>query len=108
MAEKTLKFGNIRVNKKEFQKSKQPIDLISVNISQIVVSNNFKHSNEEFKYFMGYQENEMVKPLCIILRQMTVYIKYFEKGWKNMSFFVRDYDVLDKYKKLNGMRLKIN
>ena len=80
MAEKILKFGNIRVNKKEFQKSKQPIDLISVNISQIVVSNNFKHSNEEFKYFMGYQENEMVKPLCTILRQMTVYIKYFEKG----------------------------
>ena len=27
MAEKTLKFDNIRVNKKEFYKSKQPIDL---------------------------------------------------------------------------------
>ena len=38
MAEKTLTFGNIRVNKKEFLKSKQPIDLISVNIGQIVVS----------------------------------------------------------------------
>ena len=27
MSEKTLKFDNIRVNKKEFHKSKQPIDL---------------------------------------------------------------------------------
>ena len=26
MSEKTLKFNNIRVNKKEFHKSKQPID----------------------------------------------------------------------------------
>ena len=49
MSEKTLKFSNIRINKKEFCKSKQPIDLISVNIDQIVVSEKFKHSDEGFK-----------------------------------------------------------
>ena len=49
MSEKTLKFSNIRINKKEFYKSKQPIDLISVNIDQIVVSEKFKHSDEGFK-----------------------------------------------------------
>ena len=38
MSEKALKFNNIRVNKKEFHKSKQPIDLMSVNVDQIVVS----------------------------------------------------------------------
>ena len=32
MREKKLKFDNIRVNKKEFHKSKQPIDLDLVNI----------------------------------------------------------------------------
>ena len=32
MSEKTLKFDNIRVNKKEFHKSKQSIDLMSVNV----------------------------------------------------------------------------
>ena len=42
MNEKTLKFNNIRVNKKEFDKSKQPIDLMSVNIDQIVVSDKLK------------------------------------------------------------------
>ena len=31
MSEKTLKFDNIRGNKKEFHKSQQPIDLNSVN-----------------------------------------------------------------------------
>ena len=97
MSEKALKFDNIRVNKKEFHKSKQPIDLMSVNVDQIVVSDKFKHSDEGFKYFIGYQEDEIVKPLCIILPQMGGYIKYFENGGKNMSFFVRDDNVLDKY-----------
>ena len=90
MSEKTLKFNNIKLNKKEFHKSKEPIDLILVNVDQIVVSDKFKHSEEGYKYFIGYQENEIVKPLCIILTQMSGYIKYFENRGKNMSFFIKD------------------
>ena len=37
MSEKTLKFDNIRVNKKEFHKFKQPIKLDLINVDQIVV-----------------------------------------------------------------------
>ena len=94
MNEKTLKFENIRVNKKEFHKSKQPVDLASVNIDQIVISGKFKHSDEGFKYFIGYKKDEIVKPLYIILPQMNGYIKYSENGSKNMSFFNKDDDVL--------------
>ena len=49
MSEKTLKFGNIRINKKEFHKSKQSIDLMSINVDQIVISDKFKHSSKGFK-----------------------------------------------------------
>ena len=84
MSEKTLKFNNIRVNKKGFHKSKEPIDLMSVIADQI--SDKFKHNNEGFKYFIGYKEGEIVKLLCIILPRMSGYIKYFENGRKNMSF----------------------
>ena len=52
MSEKTLKFNNIRVNKKEFHKSKPPIDLMSANVDQIVISDKFKHSDEGFKYLL--------------------------------------------------------
>ena len=97
MSEKTLKFHNIRVNKKEFHKSKQPIDLDLINVDQIVVSDKFKHSDDGFKYFIGYKEGEIVKPLCIILPQMSGYIKYFENGGKNMSFLIKNDRVLDKY-----------
>ena len=68
MSEKTLKFDNIRVNKKEFHKSKQPINLDLVNVDQIVISDKFKHSDDGFKYFIGYKEDHIVKPLCIILK----------------------------------------
>ena len=53
MSEKTLKFDNITVNKKEFHKSKQPIDLNLVNVDQIVISDKFKHSDDGFIYFIG-------------------------------------------------------
>ena len=40
MSEKTLKFSNIRLNKKEFHKSQQSIDLKSVNLDQILYLTN--------------------------------------------------------------------
>ena len=100
MSEKTLKFGNIRVNKKEFHKSKQPINLDLVNLDQIVVSDKFKHNDDGFKCFIGYKEGEVVKPLCIILPPMTGYIKHFENGKKNMPFVIKDDYVLDKYNEI--------
>ena len=109
MSEKTLKFNNIRVNKKEFHKSKQPMDLMSVNTEDIVTSDKFKHSAEGFKYFVGYQEDEIVKSLCIILPEMSGYIKYFENSDKNMSFMFKDGDVLDKYNKIwDKIKKKLN
>ena len=103
---KTLKFDNIRVNKKEFHKSKHPIDLMSVNVDQIVVS---EHSGKGFKCFIGDQEDEIGKPLCIILPQMSGYIKYFDKGGKKMSLMVKDDNVLDKYNKIWGkIKEKLN
>ena len=100
MSEKALKLNDIILNKREFHRSKEPIDLFSVNVVQIVVSDKFKHNNKVFKYFIGYQKGKIVKPLCIILPQMSGYIKYFENGSKNMSFFIKDDEVWDKYDKI--------
>ena len=59
---------------------------MSVNVDQIVVSDKFKHNNEGFKYFIGYQEGEIVKPLCIILPQMIGYINTLKMLVKTCSF----------------------
>ena len=65
MNKKTLKFNNFRVNKKKFHMSKEPIDLMSVNIDQIVLSDKFKLNNKDSNFFIGYQKGEIIKPLCI-------------------------------------------
>ena len=67
MSEKTLKFNNIRLNKKEFHQPEEPIDLLSVIVDQLVVCDKFKHNNEGLKYFIGYLEGGNFKPLCIVL-----------------------------------------
>ena len=96
MSEKTLKFDNVRLD----NQSKQPIKLDLVNVDQMVISDKFKHSDDGFKCFISYIEGEIVKPLCIILPQMSGYIKYFENGGKNMSFMIKNDDVLDKYNEI--------
>ena len=101
MSEKTLKFDNIKVNKNEFHKSKQPINIDLINVYQIVVSDKFKPSDDSSKYSVGYKEGEIVILLFIILPQMSGYIKYFENGGKNMYFMVKNDDgVLDVYNEI--------
>ena len=83
MSEQTLKFGDTVVNKKEFHASKQAIALNLVNTNKIVVSDKFKHSDDGSKFFIGYlHDDDKFRPLCIILPQMSGYIKYFDNGGK--------------------------
>ena len=108
MTEKTLKFNNIRVNKKKFHMSKKAIDLMSVNVNKIVVSDKFNHNEDGFKYFIGYQKGKIVRPLCIILPQMSGYIKYFEYGSPNISFLIKDDEVAEKYEQIwNVIKTKL-
>ena len=48
---------------------------------------------------IGYLDDisSIVTPLCIILPQMSCWIKYFENGGKNMSFKIEDDSVHLKY-----------
>ena len=83
--------------KKKFYSSKEAILLNSVDLSKIVVSSRWKLNDETYKYFCGYLNNDVIKPLCVILPQMNGYIKYFEDGGKNMSFVTDDGKVYEKY-----------
>ena len=79
---------------------KKAIDLESVIVDKIVVSDKFKHSEDGYKYYIGYQEDEIVRPLCIILPQMSGRIKYFKNGGKNMSFLIKNDEVWEKYEEI--------
>ena len=72
MSEQTLKFGDLVVNKREFHASKQTIPLNLVITNKIVASDKFKHSDDGFKYFIGYlHDDDVIRPLRIILPEMS-------------------------------------
>ena len=83
--------------KKTFYSSKEAILLDSVDLSKIVVSSRWKLNDTQYKYFCGYLNNDVIKPLCVILPQMNGYLKYFDDGGKIMSFVTDDEKVYDKY-----------
>ena len=56
---------NITLNKKEFYSSKQAISLDSVDLNKVVVSKKWKIDDATYKYFCGYLNNDVIKPLCV-------------------------------------------
>ena len=103
MSEQTLKFGDNMFNKREFHISKQAIAL---NTNKIVVSDKLKHSDDSSKYFIGYLHDDyVIRPLCIILSQMSGYIKYFDNGGKDVSFKIEDESAYLKYTEINKNKI---
>ena len=83
---------------------KKAVKLGEVDLNRIVVSSKTKGNNETSKVFIGYMDDiNGVTPLCIILPQMSGWIKYFENGGKNMSFKIDD----EVYVKYNSIWNKI-
>ena len=98
---KTLVFNDVEINKKDFYDTKKAIPLNLVDINNIVVSNKVKNNNDTSKYFIGcLHDVDEISPFCIILTQVSGYIKYFENGGKNMSFKIENQDVYIKYKQI--------
>ena len=55
-----------------------------------------------FKYFTGYNDNDVIRPLYIELSQMTGYINKFDENKIKMSFMIKDKQLLKntiKYEK---------
>ena len=100
MSSQKIKFGDKEIDKKELYSSKEAILLDSVDLSKIVVSNKWKINDTTYKYFCGYLNNDVIQPLCIILPQMSGYIKYFDDGGKNMSFVIDDEEIYKTYNEI--------
>ena len=52
-------------------------------------------ANRSVKYFIGYSDNDVIKPLCIMLPQIIGYVKCFDSN-KAMFFKVSDKKLLKK------------
>ena len=54
---------------RKFHASKQAIALNLVNTNQTLISDKFEHSDKGFKCFIGYIDNNIIRPLCTALPQ---------------------------------------
>ena len=83
MSGESIKFGN----KRSFYKNKKLFEIEDIDIHKILVSKKLLHSKEKnsFKYFIGYNDNDVIRSLLIRLPQMIGYVKFLNKD-KTMSF----------------------
>ena len=56
-------------------------------------------TKNSFKHFIGYNGNDVIRPLCIKLPQMTGYVRKFE-GNTTMSFKISNKQLLKKYNQI--------
>ena len=100
-------------NKSTFYKNKKLFNIHDLDVNKILVSKRESYGAEKLlKYFIGYNDDDFIRPLCIKLPQMIDYVKHFDSN-KTMSLKVCDNKLLKKYNKIwkkisNLMNIEFN
>ena len=96
MSGKSINFDDKKINKRNFYKNKNLFDLNDIDVNKILVSKKESYGTKNsLKYFIGYNDDDAIRPLCIILPEMIGYVKHFDSN-KTMSFKVSDDKLLKK------------
>ena len=82
-------------------KNKNATKINDIDVNKILVSKEEQYGTKDlFKYFIGYNNNDVIRPLCIRLPQITGYVRKFD-GNATMSFKINDKQLLRKYNQIN-------
>ena len=96
----SINFDDKKIKKNSFYKDKKINNIEDIDVNNILVSKKESYDNKNsFKYFIGYNDNDIIRPLCKRLSQMTGYARKFDEN-ATMSFTV-------KYKQLFKKHIKI-
>ena len=100
MSGKSINFEDKKINKSTFYKNKKLFDIHDLDVNKILVYKKESYGTKNsLKYFIGYNDDDAIKPLCIKLPQMIGYVKNFDSN-KTMSFKVDDNKLLRKYNRV--------
>ena len=90
MSEKNINFDDKKNKKSEFYKSKKVFQIDDVDVNKILVSKKEPYGTKNaLKYFIGYNDNDVIRPLCGRLPQMNDCAKKFNEN-ETMSFRVNN------------------
>ena len=85
-------------DKSIFYKNKKIYSTDDIDLNNILVSKKEPYGNKNLvKYFIGYNDNDIIRPLCIRLPQMTGYARKFDEN-ATVSFTVKNKQLLKKLK----------
>ena len=101
MSGKNINFNDKKKQKKNnFFKGKKINNIEDIDVNNILVSKKEPYGTKNsHKYFIGYNDNDNIRPLCIRLPQMTGYARKFDEN-ATMSFIVKDKQLLKKCTKI--------
>ena len=100
MSGKNINFNDKKVRKSTFYKNKKINNIEDIDVNNILVSKKESYVNKNsLKYFIGYNDNDIIRPLCIRLPQMTGYARKFDEN-ATMSLIVKDKQLLKNYTKI--------
>ena len=102
---KNINFDNKNIKKSDFyNKNKKIFNIDDIDVNKILVSKKEQYGKyNSFKYFIGYNDNDVIKPLYLELSQVTGYINKFDKNTITMSLKVKDKNL---FKNCNKKTLK--
>ena len=76
MSGKNVNFGDKKILKNDFYKNKKGTSIDDIDANKMLVTKEEQYGTKNsFKYFIGYNDNDVIRPLCIKLLQMTGYVK---------------------------------
>ena len=100
MSGKNIIFNDKKVQKSEFYENKKVFQIDDADINKILVSKREPYGTKNaLKYFIGYNYNDVIRPLCVRLLQMTGYAKKFNEN-VTMCFRVNNKQLLKNYNKI--------
>ena len=83
MSRSSIYFDDKKIKKSDFHnnKDKKIFNIYDIDVNKILVSKKEQYGEyNSFKYFIGYNDNNVVRPLYLELSQVTGYINKFEKN----------------------------
>ena len=107
---KEYRFWQQKYKKSNFyNKNKKTFNIDHIDVNKILVSKKEQYGKyNSFKYFIGYNDNNVIRPLYLELSQMTGYINKFEKNKITISLMIKDLQLLKSYNKIWKKNWKIN
>ena len=87
---KDINFDDKKIKKIEFYKSRKVFQIDDTDVNKILVSKKEPYGTKNaLKYFIRYNDNDVIRPLCLRLPQMTGYARKFDEN-VTMSFRVNN------------------